>query len=64
MKKILILLAALPLLLSSWMDLTGENPYEADLQMFSFRLALPAPYSGRDLTGVEVVVTNVNDNSS
>ena len=64
MKKILILLAALPLLLSSCMDLTGENPYEADLQMFSFRLALPAPYSGRDLTGVEVVVTNVNDNSS
>ncbi len=64
MKKILILLAALPLLLPSCMDLTGENPYEADLQTLSFRLVLPSSYQGEDLSGVKIEVSNVNDNSS
>ena len=64
MKKILMLMAALPLLLSSCMDLSGGDPYESDLKLLSFRLTLPAQYEGEDLSGVKVVVTNVNDNSS
>lgn len=64
MKKLLILLAALPLLLTSCMDLSESNPYVSDLQTFSFRLTLPEPYGGTDLSGVEVVLTNVNNNSS
>ncbi len=63
MRKYLTIII-LSFLAVSCLNLEESNPYSSDLHELSLSLRLPEDSAGADLSGVRIVIRNVNDDSS